>query len=173
MSKPVKAMMRRELARRLEGAESLTVLSLAGVDGVTSNRLRREMLARDVRLTVVKNSIARQALKEVGLDAACELIEGPCTVASGGTSVVELVRDLLAFAKEAPALVVRGAFMEGELFGPDRVEELSKYPTRTEAIGNVVMLALSPAGRVVGAALSPGGRIAGALKTLAEAPAEN
>ena len=64
MSKPVKALLRKELVRRLTGVDSLAVLSLVGIDGVTNNRLRQELLAKDVRVTVVKNSIARQAFKE-------------------------------------------------------------------------------------------------------------
>ncbi len=168
MSKPVKALLRKELVRRLSGVESLAVLSLVGVDGVTNNRLRRELRAKDICLTVVKNAIARQAFKEVGLQHACELLDGPCALATGGASAVEIVRELMAFAGEAPALVVRGALMEGRVFGPERVEELSRYPTREEALAGVVALALAPGRRLAAALLAPGGRIAGAVKTLAD-----
>ncbi len=172
MSKPVKALLRKELVRRLAGADSLTVLSLIGLDGLSSNQLRRELLANDVRVTVVKNAVARQAFKEVGLDSACELLEGPCAVAVGGDNVVSVVRQLLDFAKGAPSLIVRGALLEGQIFGPDRVDELSKFPTHDEAVGQVAGLAMSPGARLASALLGPGGRIAGAIKTIAE-PSEN
>ena len=168
MSKPVKALLRKELIRRLEGVDSLAVVSLEGVDGQANNRLRGELRGKDVRVTVVKNSIARQALKEVGLEAVCGLMAGPCALAVGGDSVVELVRDLLAVAKEIPAVRLRGALMEGEAFGPERMVELSRYPTREEAVANVAMLARSPGSRLCGAVLGPGGRIAGILKTIEE-----
>ena len=48
-----------------------------------------------------------------------------------------------------------------------------KMPTRTEAIGRVIGLALSPASRLVGQLLAPGGNLAGQIKSLSEkAPAE-
>jgi large subunit ribosomal protein L10 len=168
MSKPVKALLRKELVRRLSGVESLAVLSLVGVDGVTNNRLRQQLRAKEIRLTVVKNAIARQAFQEVGLQHACDLLDGPCALATGGASVVEIVREVMSFAREAPALMVRGALMEGRVFGPERVDELSRYPTREEAVADVAGLALAPGRRLAAALLAPGGRIAGAVKTLAD-----
>ena len=172
MSRPVKALMRKELVRRLRGVDSLTVLSLMGIDGVSSNQLRRELRASEISVTVVKNSVARQAFKEVGLEAVSALLDDPCAVAVGGESVVSVVRQLLEFAKEAPTLVVRGALLEGEIFGPDRVAELSRYPTRAEAIAQVVALAVSPGAQVAGALTGPGGGVAGVIKAIAE-PSEN
>jgi len=172
MSKPVKAMLRRELVRRLEGLDSLVVVSLAGVDGVTNNRLRGELRAKGIRITVVKNSLAKQALAEVGLVQAAELIEGPSALVTGGPSAVEVVRELLRAGKEIPNLRIRGALMEGEVFGADRVVELSKFPTREEALATVAALVLAGGGAVVAAALGPGGRIAGALKAMEDRGAE-
>ena len=173
MSKPVKALLRKELVRRLTGADSLTVLSLVGVPGVASNELRGQLLESGITMTVVKNSVARQAFKEVGLESVIGLLDGPSAVAVGGESVVDVVRLLLEFAKAQPTLVIRGALLEGEVFGPDRVEELSKWPTRDEAIANLAGMALSPGRKLAGAIVGPGGRIAGAIKTLSESESEN
>ncbi|GAF72939.1 unnamed protein product [marine sediment metagenome] len=173
MSKPVKTLLRKELIRRLAGADSLTVLSLAGVDGVAGNRIRQQLKAKDIRLTVVKNSVARQALKEVDLAVACELIEGPCALVIGGASPVAVVRQLLELAKEAPTLKVCGALMEGVVFGPDRVDELGRFPTREEALANLAGMMLAAAGRLAAIALAPGSRVAGAIKAMADKAQEN
>ena len=172
MSKPVKALLRRELVKRLRGVDSLAVLSLTGVDGISGNRLRRDLRAKDIRVTVVKNSVARQALAEVGLSSACELIEGPCALAFGGDSVVSVVRELLDRGREIPSLKVKGALMEGEVFPSGRIEELSKYPNREEAVARLSALALSPGGRLVAALRGPGGRLAGVVKGLGERASE-
>ena len=169
MSKPVKTLLRNELIRRLEGADSLVVLSLAGVGGEATNQLRRSLREKNIRVTVVKNAIAKQAFEQVGLSGVSSLLDGPCAVAvSGPDGPVPLVRELLEKRKDIPALLVRGALMEGETFGPDRVVELSKYPTREEALGQLSQLASSPGAKLVGAILGAGGRVAGAVKTLAD-----
>jgi len=173
MSKPVKALLRKELVKRLSGAESLAVLSLSGVDAVSANSLRRNLRSKNIRLAVVRNSIARQAFKEVGLEKASTLLEGPCALALGGESVVSVVRELLEQAKTIKTVNLRGALMEGEVFGAERLDELSKYPTRAEAISGLVALVLSPGKRLSAALRGPGGRLGGAIKTIEEkAPKE-
>lgn len=168
MSKPVKEMVRNELIRRFEGLTSLAVVGFVGLDAVATNRLRGRLLARDMHLTVVKNALARQAFKEVGIPQACEIVDGPCALAYGGDSVVDLVRELLDIARDSPALTVKAAMLEGEIYGADQIDALSKYPTRDEAIGIVASCALGPAAKLAGALLGPGGRIGGILKTIEE-----
>jgi len=168
MSKPVKALLRKEMVKRLTGLESLAVLSLAGIDGVATNQLRRDLRDKDIRLAVVKNSVVKEALKEAGLERACTLIQGPCALAYGGESVVVTIRELLKHGKELPSLAVKGAVMEGEVYGPDRVEQLGNYPTRPEALAKLAGLALSPGSRVSAAMTGPGQLLAGVLRSLAE-----
>ena len=70
------------------------------------------------------------------------------------------------FEQDIYHIQVRGALMEGEVFGPERVEELSKYPTREESLSNLVGQVLSPGGRVVGALLGVGSRLAAIVKAV-------
>ncbi len=169
MSKPVKNLIRKEIHRRLEGVSDMAVVSVIGIDGNTNNRLRRELLEKDIHVMVVKNAMARQAFDDLGLEAAAELLDGPSAVAFGAESVVDVVREILGRAKKIPTLSVKGAYMDGEVYaGPERVEQLSKLPTRGEALGTLAGAALGPGGRLVGALLGPGGMIGGILKALQE-----
>jgi large subunit ribosomal protein L10 len=168
MSKPVKTLLKNELVGRLKGVDSLAVLSMMGINGPASNQVRSRLRSKGIRVTVVRNATARQAFKEVGLERASELIEGPSALALGGESVVAVVRELLETVKEVPALRLCGALMEGEVFSADRMLELSKYPTRPEAIAHAAGLALAPGARLAAALLAPGSAIAGVLKTIEE-----
>jgi large subunit ribosomal protein L10 len=168
MSKPVKQLIRKELTQRLEGIDSLAVVGFTGLNAVLNHQIRARLLEKNIRLTVVKNSLARQALTDVGLPQAGSVLNGPCALAVGGDSVVDVVRELLAIGKEAPALTVKGAVLDGEVFETDRVVELSKYPTREEALGIVVSCVLSPASNISGCLKGPSGKIAGILKTIEE-----
>ena len=173
MSKPVKTLVRKELIKRFDGVTSLAVVGFTGLDAVANNTIRGRLLEKGMRLTVVKNILARQAFSEIGLDQAGQMLEGPCAVAYGGDSVVDLVRELLDIGKGAPTLTVKAAFLDGEVFGSDRIVELSTFPTRDEAISAIVACALSPARNIAGCLVGPGGRIAGILKTIEEAGSED
>ena len=166
MSKPVKKLIRDELTRRFAGVTQLAVVGLTGVDANTNNAIRARLHEKDIRMTVVKNSLARQAFRELGVPQAGELLDGPSAVAYGADSVVTVVRELLEIRREAPNLTVKAAFLEGEVFGADRIEALSKYPTQDEAVAQAVQCVLSPGANLSGCLLGPAGQIASILQAI-------
>ena len=168
MSKPVKQLLRQEFLNRFEGVTSLAIVGFTGLDAVATNLVRGRLLEKDIRLTVVKNSLARQAFKEMHLESAGDLLDGPCAIAYGGDNVVSVVRELLDIGKEYPALTVKAAVLEGDPFAADRIEALSKYPTRDEAVARVLGGALAAGGKLAACLRAPGGKIASILKTIEE-----
>lgn len=166
MSKPVKALIRESLASRLKGVSQLAVVGFTGVDAITANHVRARLRQKDIRITVVKNALARQAFQAVGLAKAGELLNGPCALAYGADGVVTVVREIREMGKEAPGLVVKAAYMDGQVFAFDRIEALSRYPTRQEAVAQVVQCILSAAARLAACLIGPGGQLAGVLKTI-------
>jgi len=172
MSKPVKKLLRDELVRRFRGVTQLAVVGFTGVDGTTNNQIRARLREKDIRMTVVKNALARQAFKELGMERAGELLDGPCAVAYGAdpetAGVVTVVRELLEIKQEAPSLTVKAALLDGEVFGAERIEALSKYPTRGEALAQLAQCVLSPGASLAGALTGPAGQIAGLLKAIEE-----
>ena len=93
MSKPVKELVRKELINRFDGVSSLAVVGFSGISAVNTRKIRGQLREKEISMTVVKNSIARQAFKEVGLDSAVGLLDGPCAIAYGADSVVSVVRE--------------------------------------------------------------------------------
>jgi len=168
MSKPVKQLLRKELIRRLAGVDSLAVVGFSGVDAVTTHQIRSRLIKKDIHLMVVKNSLARQAFKEIHLESANDLLEGPCALAYGSDSVVTIVRELLDIHKDTPNLVVKAAVLEGNPFGADQIEALSKYPNRAEAIGRAVTCVLSSGSRLAGCLIGPGSQIAALIEAVQE-----
>jgi large subunit ribosomal protein L10 len=168
MSKPVKNLITEEYRRRFADLDGCVVIDIRGVNALQNNDLRAGLLKEQVRVTVVKNSLAKSALTGTAMEKLGELLEGPCALAYGGESVVNIARSLIARVKEIQALEVKGAIMEGELFTADQMEALSKYPTRAEAQAQVIQVVLGPAGQVIGAAVGAGNAIASILKAMEE-----
>lgn len=171
MSKPVKQLLRKELVKRLEGVRSLAVVGFTGIDAVRTRQIRGRLRGKQVRLMVVKNSIARQAFSDMGLDPE-GLFDGPCALAYGAegeqVDVVSIVRELLEIGRETPELTVKAALLSGEVFGGDRVEELRKYPTRDEAMSRLSCCVLSAGANLAGCLTGPAGKLAGILKSIEE-----
>ena len=177
MSKPVKQMIRAQLLERLEGVKSLAVVGFSGLDAVATNRIRGLLREKSIRMTVVRNLLAKQAFHEVGLDQAGGLLEGPCAVTYSlehdQGALITMVRELLAIGREYPALTVKAALMDGDVYQGDAdVSALSKFPTREEALSQVLGSILSPASSLAACIVTPGGQVASLLKAIEEKAGE-
>ncbi|MEM9083520.1 MAG: 50S ribosomal protein L10 [Planctomycetota bacterium] len=167
MSKPVKNWMIRDYQDRLEGVDDALVISIRGIEANENNRLRQELGNKGIRITIVRNNLAKHAFKDTGLAALEPAMSGPSALAYGGESVVDVARELLKWAEEVEQLELKAACIEGELYeGEAGVKAVSKLPTRDEAIANVVTLVLSPARNLSGVLGGPAGALAGCLKAI-------
>ena len=170
MSKPVKNLITESYRQRFEGVTGAVLVDIRGIESNVNNRLRNQLAQRQIKITVVRNSLAKLAFKGSDLEPVNEMLDGPSAMAypmDGEVSVVNVARELIDVAKGVN-LEFKGALMEGIVFGPDQIEELSKYPTREEAQAQVVQLLLSPAQNLVGAVLGPGRQVASIVKAIQE-----
>jgi len=167
MSKPIKNMIVNEYKRRFDGVDSALIIDIRGIDAIENNDLRVDLLNKDIRITVLKNSLAKTAFSGTELESLGDALDGPSALVVGGASVVDVARELVDWAKKIKALELKAAILDGELFkGSDGVKRLSNFPTKEEAQGTVVQLVLSPAGNLVKAATSPGSTVLGIIKEI-------
>ena len=157
MSKIIKQMEMDALKQTFRDVRDLVALSTVGLNCQKDNQLRLTLRKKNIRLQVVKNSLARRVFDGLGLRAT-RFWEGPTTIAWGGNSLADLSRELDTLLKKNDKVKFKGAVADGQEV---TFEQALKMPTRTEAIGRVLMLALSPAARLVGQILGPAGRVSG------------
>jgi large subunit ribosomal protein L10 len=168
MSRPVKNLITQSYRQRFADVEGAVLIDIRGIKSNQNNRLRGVLATKKVRVAVVKNSLAKKALAGTKLENLTKLLEGPSAVTYGGDSVVSVARELIEIAKEIENLKFRGAIMDGQVYGPEQIKELSKFPTKAEAQAKVVTLILSPAKKLVGQVLSPGKKLAALVKAIQE-----
>jgi large subunit ribosomal protein L10 len=167
MSKQIKEMIIRDYKVRMEGFNDAALLSLRGVNGIDTTKIRRLLREKKIKLAAVRNSLAKQAFKGTALSGFDALLEGPSVVCYGGASVVHVARELVKVLEEFPNVEIKGALLDGQLFkGKNGVKELSKYPTREEALGQTVGLLLGPARTLMGQVKGPGATVAGIIKSI-------
>lgn len=169
MSKPVKELIVNEYRSRFADLGGAVLVEIRGLDALGTGKLRSGLRERNIRITVIKNTLARTAFTGTPLEALRPVLEGPSALAYGADGVVEVARELVDWAKRVKQLQLRAACLDGTLFeGPAGVARLSTLPTREEAQARVVTLLLSPARNAVSAAVSPGRRLAGIVKEIRE-----
>jgi large subunit ribosomal protein L10 len=170
MSKKVKALLEREIGSRLKDLDGVAVINPRGVDATKTNLMRRRLREKGVRMTVVKNTLAKRATAKTKLQGFEKLLDGPSAVIYGSEqSIAAIARLLLAEKKDNEKLELRGVFFDGDVYLGDKgVEQASKLPTREEAIGQLVTLILSPGKNLGGIFKGQAGKVAALIKAVEE-----
>lgn len=169
MSYFVKGLVQNEYKSKFAEVSEFVVIDTTGIGGVDNNVMRGELKAKGIRLTVVKNSLMRSAMKETDKSVAADLFTaGPCTVVYGGDSVVDVAKTIVDWSKKLKTIALKGAYVDGVVVGSEGVQDLSEMPSRAELQGQIVQLAKSPGANLAGAIVGPGSLIAGCIKSLIE-----
>jgi large subunit ribosomal protein L10 len=165
MSKVIKQMELDALKKTFGGVRDLIMMKVVGLNAIAENQVRLGLRKKGIRLQMVKNSLARRVFGEYGIKVE-EGWEGSTTLAWGGTSIAALSKEVETLVKKYDKIVkVKTAIADGQ---PVPFELALKMPTREEAIGRVVALALAPASRLVGQILGPAASVASQIKTISE-----
>jgi large subunit ribosomal protein L10 len=174
MSKVIKQMEMASIKNTFGDVRDLVVLSITGLSCQGDASLRASLRKKQIRLQVIKNSLTRRVFDELGLKVGAEspYWAGPTVLAWGSGSIAELSRNLEGELKNPKTAAlykdkvkIKGAIADGEEL---TFEAALKRPTRTEAIGRVITLALSPASRLVSQIRGPAGRVASQIKSISE-----
>jgi large subunit ribosomal protein L10 len=169
MSKRVKSLIERDIKTRLKDIDAVGVLNPRGINAIKNNNIRRRLHEKGLRMTVVKNTLARRAAADTKLSGFDKLLDGPSAVVYGKASISTIARMLLDEKKTDDKIELRGIFFDGEVYiGAKGVEAVSKFPTREEAIGQIIAALLGSASSVVSAITGPGATIASLLSAIEE-----
>ena len=103
MSKYVKQLVTRDIQRQLDGVEDAVLVSYVGMDANTTNELRGELDAKDIRMMVVKNSLARSRYRkgQPRWSQRLKVPSGQVAVCFGGEAdFITLVKELVRLDKD-------------------------------------------------------------------------
>src|SRR5438552_11425637 len=98
-----------QLERAFKGSDSAVVVDYKGLNVPQVTELRRQLRAAKASYKVVKNTIARRALKGTSFEVLDKFFEGTTGVAYTTTDPVALAKTLTTFVKTTPALKIKAA----------------------------------------------------------------
>jgi large subunit ribosomal protein L10 len=137
--------------------------------GLTVKQLQelRRSLGENASYAVVKNTLAKLAAKDAGIDGFDDLLTGPTAIAFIKGDVVEAAKGLRDFAKANPTLVIKGGVLDGKPLGAKEVAQLADLESREVLMGKLagaMLASLSQAVYLLNAPIAQAARLAGALQ---------
>ena len=127
-----------------KGTESAILLDFKGLKVPEVTELRRQIRNAKGSYKVVKNTLARRAMKGTAFEALSEHFLGTTAVAYSGQDPVALAKVLTTFAKTAPALKIKAAVVQGRAIKGSEVTELATMPGRPELYAKLLFLLQAP-----------------------------
>jgi len=137
-----------EIAAQLGSAQSVIVAEYRGLDVGAVTDLRSKARKSGLFLRVLKNTLARRAVKGTPFEKLSEQMVGPLIYGISQDPVAG-AKVLSAFAKDNEKLVIRGGAMPNLLMSVKDVKALAMLPSREELLAMLVGTMQAPLVKLV------------------------
>lgn len=144
MARAEKVQAVKEMAERFRGSSAALLTEYRGLSVTEIAELRTALREAGTDYKVLKNTLARIAAKEVGLDDLAELLEGPTAVAFVHGDAVEAAKALDDAAKKYPVLVIKGGVLDGKIVSAEQARQLAKLGSREVQLATIVRMVNTP-----------------------------
>lgn len=144
MARPEKEAVVQEVAEILENAKGVFINDFQGLNVEMISELRQKCREEKVGYRVVKNTLARLAVKQTGWDEMADYLEGPSAIAYSYDDPSAPARVITEFAKKIEKPKIKVSLFEGVFYGPDKVKEIASLPSKEVLLAKVLGSLNSP-----------------------------
>jgi large subunit ribosomal protein L10 len=138
-----------DLTAAFQSADTAILLDYKGLNVPAVTELRRQIRGAKAQYKVVKNTLAKRATKDTRLATLEAHFEGTTAVAYTGGDAVALAKVLITFMKNAPALQVKAAVVQGQAIKPAAVTDLATLPGKPELYSKLLFVLQAPMQQLV------------------------
>ena len=132
------------------------------------SNLRKLLRAKGASFKVVKNNFARLAFEQLSTPDVSEYLIGPTAIAISPEDSNTIAKILFDFAKETPALKVKGGLVGPVVYNASQIEDFSKLPGRLELISMLMSCMNGPLRNLVSALNDIPSRLVRTVKAVAD-----
>jgi len=170
MARPDKAAAVAELTEKFRESNAAVLTEYRGLTVAQLTQLR-SAIREHATYAVVKNTLTEIAAKEAGVSAFDGQYAGPSAIAFITGDAVETAKSIRNFAKDHPALVIRGGLLDGKPLTADEVKQLADLESREVLLAKLagaMKASMSGAAALFAAPLAQTVRVVDALRQKVE-----
>ncbi|MDR1333273.1 MAG: 50S ribosomal protein L10 [Holosporales bacterium] len=143
----------------LDASVVIAVSRAAGITVEEITKFRKDMKAADSNFKVLKNTLARLAIKDSHLSSISDYFDGPTALAYSDNPV-GMAKAISEFAKESKKVEVLCGVMDGNVISVDTIKVLAALPSLDELRARIVGLLTAAATKIVRTIKEPSARVA-------------
>jgi large subunit ribosomal protein L10 len=137
------------IRNNIKGAGIFLIVKYSGLSSPDLSSLRQTLKAARANMFVVKNTVARRALKDSGWESIIKSIEGPCGFIFIQEEPVAASKVLYNFTKDHEPLKLEGGVINNRIVDRKEIEALAKLPSKEVLRAQAVMGLKWPINRLV------------------------
>jgi large subunit ribosomal protein L10 len=149
VTKADKALELEQLEKAFKGSDSAILVDYKGLTVPQVTDLRRQLRLAKSSYKVVKNTLARRALKGTSFEVLEKHFEGTTAIAYTSTDPVALAKTLTTFIKATPAISIKAAVVQGRSIKPAEVNALATLPGKPELYAQLLAVLQAPMVQIV------------------------
>jgi len=160
------------LRERLGTAKTAVLTEYRGLTVRQLSDLRKQLKAAAAEYKVVKNRLARLAVKDQAFDALGSHFKGPTGLVFTAKDPVPVAKALQNFVKANPMLTIKVGFVEGKLVQPAELKALADLPSREALRSQLVRALQGPASQLVWLLTAPQRELVRVLEARSQSAAQ-
>jgi large subunit ribosomal protein L10 len=138
------------LAEKFKAMKGMIMTEYHGLSVAQISELRNQLRKNGCEYLVVKNTLSKIALKEVGIESANEYFEGPTAIVVESDDPVSPAKIVSEFSKKCDKLVIKGGLLDGKVITKNEINALASLPTKEVLIGKMLGSMNAPISNFVG-----------------------
>ena len=155
MPRPEKVQSVQEIAGRFTNAEAALLTEYRGLHVSDIAEVRTALREADADYKVLKNTLTRIAVRDVGLGELVGMLEGPTAIVFCHGDAVAAAKALDEATRKFPVLLIKGGVLQGKVINGDQAQRLAKLDSREVQLGTIVSLVNTPLQRMVNVLAAP------------------
>jgi large subunit ribosomal protein L10 len=149
VTKADKVLELQQLEKAFKGSDSAILVDYKGLTVPQVTDLRRQLRLVKSSYKVVKNTIAKRALKGTSFEVLEKHFEGSTAIAYTSTDPVALAKTLTTFLKVAPSITIKAAIVQGRAIKPAEVSALAALPGKPQLYAQLLAVLQAPMVQIV------------------------
>lgn len=127
-----------EISSKFKAAKAMVLADYRGLTVEQDTELRSALRKAGVEYKVIKNTLAKFAADENGLNGLDQYLNGPTAIALSDKDPVAPAKVLNDFAKKYEKLELKAGVVEGKVIDLDGIKSLAELPPREVLIARVL-----------------------------------
>jgi len=133
-----------DLVEKFSRSQALIMTDYRGLKMAEMRTLRNRLREESCGYHVVKNSLVKLAMEEVGLPFEKRLFAGPTAIGFCYGDVVASTKALVDYSNETKTLSIRGGLMGSQIISEGEIISLSQLPSRDALLAQTIAQLQAP-----------------------------